>query len=277
MRPPIILLFGVIASFLTAFTVYRAVQQPAPVAAVASPVGVTPVVVAATDLPFGTVLDARHLRAIEWPAGSMPPNAYAAPETLIGRVTMAHMVNNEPVTNDKLAPVGSKGLLPLVIEQGMRAVTVKVNEVTAVGGFIVPGSRVDVLITADVKMPAEVPTGRNGQSDVQSVSAHRTRTLLQNVTVLALGQVLESNDPKPPGNLSTATLLVTPEQTEMLALAASEGSLQLALRNFADNDQLSSQGKATEDLFGAPVRPTHDVPTDQVEFIRGAERVVLAF
>lgn len=282
MRPTIVLVLGLITSTLTALLVYRAVQRPAPppppIAAPPPDLHTSPVVVAAHDMPLGTTLDERDLKTIDWPQTALPANAYAGPETLVGRVTIARLVGNEPVTNDKLAPVGTRGLLPLVIEPGMRAVTVKVNEVTAVGGFMVPGSRVDVLVTADVRAPAEVPGGPNGQTAVQPVAQRHTRTLLQNVTVLALGQVLEyGGDPKPPGSLTTATLLVLPDQGELLALAAAEGQLHLVLRNFADNTMVASGGKTAEDLFDLPPRAPRTVPTNQVEMIRGGDRIIQAF
>ncbi len=282
MRPTIILGLGLVASLVTAALVYRAVQPSAapPAAHTQEPPRVNKVVLAANDLPLGTTLEAHHLKAVDWPAGLMPQDAYASPETLIGRVTISRIVTNEPLTNDKLAPIGTRGLMPLVIEPGMRAITVRVNEVAAVGGFIVPGTRVDVLLTTDAaKGPvdaveaSEKPTARaDGQ--------HQTQTLLQNVTVLALGQIMEgNNDAKPPSALTTATLLVTPDNGELLALAASEGALQLVLRNFSDTAIFESQGKKSGDLFAVTSHVDHaSLPQqEEVEVIRGAERLVLRF
>jgi pilus assembly protein CpaB len=281
MRPNLVLIFGLIASTLTAVVVYHSVERPSgPVAPAPRAQATNPVVIAASEVPIGTALEAKHLRTIEWPAAAMPANVHPAPEALVGRVTITRLVANEPLTDDKLAPVGTKGLLALVIEPGMRAVTVKVNEVTAVGGFIAPGSRVDVLLTGNVRLPAEVPSGSGGRTDVEAVSEQRTRTLLQNVTVLALGQLLEQNDAKPPGNLTTATLLVTPDNAELLALAEAAGSLQLMLRSFADNDAITSHGKGVTDLFALPSHApvmVPDIATEHIELIRGAERVVLSF
>jgi pilus assembly protein CpaB len=283
MRPTIILGLGLVASVVTATLVYRAVQPAAapPVAQTAEAPRLNKVVLAANDLPLGTTLDAHHVKAVDWPAGLMPQDAYASPETLIGRVTISRIVTNEPLTNDKLAPVGTRGLLPLIIEPGMRATTVRVNEVAAVGGFIVPGSRVDVLLTTDAaKGPVDAVEASEKPSAAQQSGQHQTQTLLQNVTVLALGQMMESNnEAKPPAALTTATLLVTPEHGELLALATSEGSLQLVLRNFADNVIVASQGKRSDDLFAANGRADRNLepPQDQVEVIRGAERLVLRF
>lgn len=283
MRPTIILGLGLVASVVTAALVYRAVQPPAapPVAQAPEAPRVNKVVLAAADLPLGTTLEARHLKAVDWPVGLMPQDAYASPETLIGRVTISRIVTNEPLTNDKLAPIGTRGLLPLVIEPGMRALTVRVNEVAAVGGFVVPGSRVDVLLTADAAKGAVDAVAASEKPTTQKEAGqHQTQTLLQNVTVLALGQLMESNnEAKPPSALTTATLLVSPENGELLALATSEGTLQLVLRNFSDNTIVASQGKKSDDLFALNAHTEYStVPQqEQVEMIRGAERLVLRF
>jgi len=284
MRPNVLLVSGLVASTITALAVYRAVQHvplPSPSSPAQAP-RPNPVVIAAVDLPLGTVIEGRHLRTVDWPSGATPASTFTAPDPIVGRVTIARLIANEPLTNEKLAPAGAKGLLPLVIEPGMRAVTVKVNEVTGVGGFITPGSRVDVLITGGVHVATEVPSGAAGRTEVEAVPRHRSRTLLQNVTVLALGQVLETNDPKPQANVSTATMLVTPDQAELLALATTQGSLQLVLRSYSDNATVASPGKSDADLFDVPAEPVRgpqgpEAPTTHVELIRGAERVVLNF
>jgi pilus assembly protein CpaB len=291
MRPTVVLGLGLVASLITAILVYRMVGRapaPAPMATAPEPAKLNLVVVAAGDLPLGTTLEERHLKAVDWPVGATPKNVYSSPQTLVGRVTLARLIGNEPVTNDKLAPVGTKGLLPLIIELGMRAFTIKVNEVTAVNGFIVPGSRVDLLITGDVNVPAELPGGGVGQPEMGTTRQRQTRTLLQNVTVLAMGQLLEpSGGMQPPGSTTTATLLVTPPQSELLALAATEGPITLVLRNFADNEIVASAGKSTQDLFGGgnsgvtraavAVPPPPATQTDAVELIRGTDRVTVPF
>lgn len=283
MRPPIVLAAGIIFAGLTAMVVYRA-TQPAPAPLAAAPVAPTTqaVVVAAADLTLGTTLDAASLKTVQWPINALPQGPYASPETVVGRVILSRLSINEPVTSDRLAPVGTRGLLPLVIDPGMRAVTVRVNDVTAINGFIVPGSRVDVLITGSVQVPGEVAGGgTTGQTEVVPVASHRTKTMLSNVTVLAMGRMMEGGDPKTAEQVSTATLLVTPGDAEMLTLAGSEGTLQLVLRNFADNAPIISNGKTSPDLFGMGGGPSalggRPAPVDQVEVIRGAERLTLSF
>jgi pilus assembly protein CpaB len=281
MRPTIVLAAGVIFASLTALMVYNA-SQPAPappVAAAAAPT-TQPVVVAAVDMPLGTTLDPASLKTVEWPLTALPQGPYASPETLAGRVTLTRLATNEPVTSDRLAPVGTRGLLPLVIDPGMRAATVRVNDVTAINGFIVPGSRVDVLLTGSVQIAGEVAGGiTSGQTDIAPVASHRTRTLLSNVTVLAMGRMMEGGDPKTAEAVTTATVLVSPSDAELLTLASSEGTLQLLLRNFADNAPNFSNGKSTPDLFGlGSTEPSgRAVPIDHVEVIRGSERLTLTF
>lgn len=273
MRPALVLALGILVSTVAAVLVYRALEQPteptAPPPVVAA-VKTTPIVVAAAELPLGALLTAEQMKVVNWPAGAQPENAFGRPEELVGRMVTARVVPNEVLTVDKLAPTGANALLPVVIAPGMRAVTVRVNEVTAVSGFILPGSHVDVLVTADVR-------GTEGQA----APGRHTRTLLQNVSVLAVGQSLDSRaEPKPASTLTTATLLATPEQAELLALASMDGSLQLVLRNFADNDVVRSGGKSSDDLFALARRPdetTPDGPITQVELIRGSDRAVQTF
>ncbi len=285
MRPATILAVGLVASGTTATLVYRAVQNRVVVKTVtanaAMAVPVKPVVVASEEVPFGAKLEEGQLKVVDWPATALPPNVFEARDKVTGRVVLARLVPNEPITAEKLAPTGDHGLLTLVIEPGMRAVTVRINEVAAVGGFITPGTRVDVLVTAEMKAP---PAGNVPPSgDAPPPSERHTRTVLQNVTVLALGQVVEPTSGQPkPGEaqaLTTATLLVTPEQAEMLALGTAEGQLQLVLRNFEDNEIVRSPGKAAHDLFetGRGSASPDALAANRVEVIRGVQRLEVSF
>jgi pilus assembly protein CpaB len=284
MRPVTILAVGLVASGTTATLVYRAVQHRVVVKTVttnANPnAAVKPVVVAAEELPFGAKLEEAQLKVVDWPAAALPPNAFEARDQVAGRVVLARVVPNEPITTEKLAPAGDRGLLSMVVEPGMRAVTVRVNEVAAVGGFIVPGTRVDVLVTAELKTPPAIAAGGGGVEPTLPSERH-TRTVLQNVTVLALGQVVEPAGGQPkPGEaqaLTTATLLVTPEQGELLALGAAEGQLQLVLRNFEDNQIVRSPGKAAHDLFDHTRGSQETLAVNRVEVIRGAQRLEVSF
>jgi pilus assembly protein CpaB len=283
MRPVTILAVGLVASGTTAALVYRAVQHRVIVKTVTADstanVHVKPVIVAGSEVAFGARLAEDQLKIVEWPVTAMPANAFETKEKLVGRVALAHLVPNEPITEEKLAPTGEHGLLSLVIDPGMRGVTVRVNEVAAVGGFIVPGSRVDVLVTAELKQPTRIINAGEPTPSENAQGERHSRTVLQNVTVLALGQLLQASGQPKPGEaqaLTTATLLVTPEQGELLALGAAEGQLQLVLRNFEDNRIVHSPGKAAHELFeGGPKR--EEVAANRVEVIRGAERLAVTF
>jgi pilus assembly protein CpaB len=279
MRPKlhnVVLVLGVPIALFMGLYVYRLANAPTP-EPVVTQTPTSQVLVAAVDVPFGTALEAHHLKTVAWPSDVLPPGAgtIADRDRLLGRVTLTRLSANQPVTEDKLAAPGSKGLLSLMIDQGMRAVTVRINEVTAVGGFIVPGSRVDVLITGTA--PGGIA------ADGSPINERQTHTLLQNVTVIAIGQMLDNGssaaETKATAAASTATLLVTPDQAEMLALASTDGNLQLVLRNFEDDNVTVTTSKKMRDLFEgtAGKEPEQLAATPKVELIRGMERLNVTF
>ena len=183
------------------------------------------------------------------------------------------MVANEMVLESKLAPVGAGAGLPTVIPAGMRAVSVKVDEVIGVAGFVLPGTRVDVLVT--VEAPEE---------DSEPV----TKLVLQNVQVLAAGESIQRDSEGKPQNVTVITLLVSPDDAEKLTLAATEGLIQLALRNVMDQDSVRTVGSDVGSLVSrrpparpaAPAakpsvrRPAPPAPATQVETYRGTVREV---
>ncbi len=180
-----------------------------------------PVVVAAVDLSPGTKLSLANLKTIEIPKETVPMGTYSDPAALVDRVVKTTIYSGEFVLDGKLSVLGSAGGFSGLIPIGMRAMTVSVDAVTAVGGFILPNSRVDVLVTVPN------PTDKEESS---------TRIVLEDVLVLAIDQKIESTNDQPAPESQTATLLVTPEQAEKLALGSIEGKLRLALRNAADRD-----------------------------------------
>lgn len=238
-----------------------------------------PVVVANTDLALGSELRSDDLSVIEWPAGSAPEGAFASQSELVGRGLIVSVVRHEPILPAKLASKEAGTGLPPIIPAGKRAVSVKVNEVIGVAGYVLPGTFVDVVATAN---PSTRP------EDVTS------KVVLSNVQVLTAGTRLEQDkkDGKPM-QVTVVTLLVTPEQSERLALASSEGKIQLALRNPLDSSAPETPGIRPGVLLGqakpAPVatrRPSAPPLLQQsapppapptVEIIRGdkRERVVV--
>ena len=202
-----------------------------------------PVVVAAADLPVGSELRRDDLRIIEWPANAAPQGAFSSVDQLVGRGLVLPVIQNEPLLPLKLAPKEAGAGLPPVIPAGLRAVSVRVNEVIGVAGYVLPGTRVDVLGTLN---PTEQRT------DVTS------KVILTNVQVLAAGTKIDRDaDGNKPVPVTVVTLLVSPEESERLTLASTEGKIQLALRNPLDSDSPATKGIKPAALLGfaPPERP----------------------
>jgi pilus assembly protein CpaB len=228
-----VLAIAVLAGGGLAYGTYNFMQNQ-PVKTVTIPT--QPVVVAAADLQLGAEIRTEDLTVMDFPAGQAPEGSFAKPADVIGRGLVVPIVKNEPILDAKLASREAGSGLPPVIPEGMRAVSVRVNEVVGVAGYVLPGNRVDVVATAS-------PT--NNQSDMTS------KVVLSNVQVLTAGTRLEQDqkDGKPV-QVSVVTLLVNPEQSERLALASTEGKIQLALRNPLDMGNPDTPGIKTAHLVG---------------------------
>jgi pilus assembly protein CpaB len=194
------------------------------------------VVVAAADLDVGAEITRDDIRVIDWPKNSVPQQAISDPKDVIGRGLILPVIQNEPILPMKLASKDAGAGLPPAIPPGLRAMSVRVNEVIGVAGYVLPGTRVDVLATVN-------PTGQGG--DITS------KVILTNVQVLASGTKIErdvrDNKPMP---VSVVTLLVAPEESERLTLAATEGKIQLALRNPLDKGVTNTPGIRPAALLG---------------------------
>ena len=195
------------------------------------------VVVAKVDIPVGTRLIPEQLTVAQFPANVTPEGAIPAiDENLIGRVVTVSLSPRDPVTDAKLAPIGAAGGLSSMIPEGYRAMTVAVNEVVGVSGFIMPGTLVDVVVVI-------APPAGAGQEGMIS------KIVLQNIKVLASGQNIDkpNNAREVERSIRAVTLQVTPEQAEKLALASSEGKLQLVMRNSVDqaDEQTAGANKRT--------------------------------
>jgi pilus assembly protein CpaB len=192
-------------------------------------------VVASRTLPLGTVVSGDAVKLREAPENLFPTGGFSKVEDVVGRPVTATIQADEAVLEARLAPRGSgAGLAPL-IPPGMRAISVRVNDVVGVAGFVLPGLRVDVLVTGQ-------PAGR---------AETQTRTVLQNVPVLSAGQTIQT-DGKSAISAPVVTLLVTPEDAEALTLANTEGRIQLVLRNSSDGVVAQPRGRQLSDLYGAP-------------------------
>ncbi len=197
------------------------------------------VVVAKVEIPVGSRIIPEQLTIAQFPADVTPVGAISEiDENLIGRVVITAISPKDPVTESKLAPVGSLGGLSSVIPEGYRAMTVKVDDVVGVSGFIMPGTLVDVVVVI------QPPKGTANEEVISKI-------VLQNIKVLASGQNIDKpkNDREVERSVKAVTLQVTPEQTEKLALASSEGKLQLVMRNSVDQADEKTSGANKRSLL----------------------------
>src|ERR1700733_12824671 len=238
-RPAIFVVLAGIAAMVAAMVVYSALKRREAQVQQAMAQSVD-IVVAAHDLTLGTRLDAGALKSVRWSRDSLPPGAIMDPGSVIGQFTKSSFIQNEPIVADRLF-TGDKnaGILPLLIPTGMRAMSVPVDEVSDIAGFVLPHTHVDVLVSLS-------------QAD-RSIS----RIVLQDVEVLAIAQDIErfNDQPQP---VRVVTVLVTPEQAERLTLASREGTLRLAMRNYNDKQIVSTDGVDLTQMMGtgpAPLPP----------------------
>lgn len=203
----------------------------------------TEVMVAANDLQVGARVEEHDIKVIKIPNGDMPPGAPRAKKDVIGRGVIIPISKGEFILPNRLAGENAGAGLPSLIPPGMRAVSVRVNEVVSVAGFVTPGTRVDVLLTG-------APSGSDQQ----------TTTVLQNVEVLASGHTLERTSTGEAQNTAVITLLVTPDDAQRLTLASTEGHIQLALRNPLDTKQDDVAPSISRALYrgvAPPPSPVH--------------------
>lgn len=230
-----------------------------------------PVVLAGRDLALGEVLENADLRVVEWPASVVPVGFSSSREELVGQAIITDIQVNEAILATKLADTGLRGLIPL-IPPGMRALSVRVDEVVGVAGFVTPQTRVDVIL---------IMTPPGSQDPISKV-------ILQNIQALAAGQEIRESEDGRPTTVTVVTVLVTPEEAEMLALASMEGQIQMALRHTLDLESIQTGGERASRLFAGVGsgnrRPTVRVgstsPTAQesiIEIYRGGVRTLISY
>ncbi len=233
-----ILLVAIVIASGCAWIVYRIVSVRM---TASKPVATTRVVAAAKDIPLGAVLTTADLTTMTV-AGAPPKGAILKPEDAIGRGVITEISQGEPILESHLAGLGSGGGLAPTIPQGMRACAVRVDEVVGVAGFVIPGMRVDVLVSGN-------PPGAAG-----SENGVETETLLQNIQVLSAGTDIQRDAEGKPQQVQVVNLLVTLEQAELLSLASNSLKIQLVLRNPLDTQVAKVPATAMRNLFanGAP-------------------------
>jgi len=251
----------------------------------------TDLVIAGRPLSVGLTIKSTDVKVIKVPKAAFPKGAFTKPEDVLDRPVTSNILLEEPILDGRLAQRGSGTGLAPVIPVGMRAVTVRVNDVVGVAGYVLPGMRVDILITGH-------PPGNPMKI---------TKTVLQNLTVLSAGKTMQTDQSGKPVDAPNVTLLVTPAQAETLTLAGNEGHIQLVLRNGGDQNIEKTDGASVAALYGAhsktprnassdgdepaprprvrrepppviaaapPMLPPPPPPPDQIISIRGIERKV---
>lgn len=222
----------------------------------------TKVVVAARDLPLGTVLQPADVRLIDWHGDAVPAGYMRDAAAVVGRGLITPVKANEVVMEAKLAPRGAGGGLAVTIPDGMRAVSVRVDDVIGVAGFVLPGTHVDVVLTLPPQLDRK-----------EAVS----QVVLQNVPVLAAGQVVQQDAQGKPVTVSVITLLVTPHDGETLILAANQGKIQMALRNSLDQAELPTPGVNARGLLRSVPQGTGQAGRSRAAAAEASGTVVEAY
>src|SRR5579862_5499008 len=209
---------AIVVALLFSAYVYRTFKR----ISVAQPVATDHIVVAYRPIQLGERVDSSNLRLIDWPASEPVAGMFHSIEDCAGRALITPVAQNEPILESKLAPKEAGAGLPATIPEGMRGLSVAVNDVIGVAGFVIPGTMVDVLVTGEI-----AGSKNTGENNI-------TRTILENVRVLAAGQKVEQDRDGKPQTVPVVTLLVSPEDADKLAMASTQGKIQLALRNTID-------------------------------------------
>ncbi len=232
-RPFLMLALALASGGTAAYLALRYIRQQA------TPLMAQPrnaqVVVASRTLAVGTVLGEQDVKTIEWVGGAVPPGYLGTPEQALSRGLIVGVAENEPILEGKLAALGVGGGLPVIIEPGMRAFSMAVDQIVGVAGWVLPSTRVDVLLT---------------MNDMQGTREPATKVIMQNVRTLAAGQSIQQDKEGKPQPVGVVTFLLTPEQAETLALASGQGRIQLALRNTLDTSLVQTRGTRQSALMG---------------------------
>lgn len=198
-------------------------------------IATVPVVVALADMPEGATIDRSLVTANPWPVPTIPAGAFSSPDSVVGRVTRVAVFKGEPIVPGRLAPAGTGPGLEVKITPGKRAMALRINDVAGISGFIQPNSRVDVMVTL----------ANQAQGQKQQVA----KLFMENMRVLSVGHEVQRDAQGKPINAATITLEVTPEEAERLAVATSQGSIQLVLRGYGDPDSIDTKGATSRDVL----------------------------
>jgi pilus assembly protein CpaB len=274
----IVLLVAVLVGGLLSYAVYNYLQTR-PVTVYKTPE--KNIVVAAGKLQLGTLLKDENLKFVPWPATNLPAGYFEKKEDLVSRGLIQPVVENEPILESKLAPKGSGAGLPPIIPSGMRALSIRANEIIGVAGYVLPGTRVDVVLTATLP----------------SATEPITKIVLQNVEVVSAAQDIQKDAEGKPKTVTVVTLLAKPEDIEKITSASSQGQFQLALRNPLDMEEAKTRGIQMSQLIRGSAPPAPPVaksarriatvvqapvpppvaPAINIEVIKGEQRSTVKF
>jgi pilus assembly protein CpaB len=220
------------------------------------------VVVARQEIPLGAKITPEQLTLAQIPNGSVADGAFKKIDQVVGRVAITPIGVRETITSMKLAPEGTGGGLSAVIPEGYRAMTVKVDDVVGISGFVMPGSYVDVVAVITPQAQGET-------------TGPISKIVLQHIKVLASGAKIDSpENQREPSKVNAVTLMVTPEEAEKLVLATNEGKLQLVMRNYHDDENTDTKGanKSTllsgENVKPEPAPPSQAKPDEPKQWVR---------
>jgi pilus assembly protein CpaB len=258
-RGTIFLIAAVVAGSVATFAIHKYVSIKTQVPVAAS----RQVFIAVADISPGTVISGAAVKAVTWPQAVIPPKSAATMAEIDGRVVKVPIPQGNPILFSMLAPEGTAAGLSGILDDGKRALTVKVDEVAGVAGFIHPGDHVDVLMDLSLKGEGE----------------HFSKTILHDILVLTTGQIWEQKGNNKPMVVNTVTMELTPEDAEVLNLASNEGKIRLALRNRNNRTVAQTSGVTTSILVaGGAAKKESKVaaalPAQEktVEVIKGLER-----
>jgi pilus assembly protein CpaB len=228
-RLVLVLVLASVVGLITSTMVYRILS------AIAQPEKAETIVVASVNIGMAETITGQHVKLVAWPKASIPSGAVRSLADAEGRVVRSSIVAGEPLLDGKLAPQlsGKGGLMPMLVPEGLRGITIKVDDATRESGFVLPNSRVDVLVS--------MPRSPGSQERI-------SKLILQDIGVLAAGQTVELRDNKPV-TVTTVTLALAPSQAEKIALAQTEGKLMLAVRNLRDNQVVETRGVTAATLL----------------------------
>jgi pilus assembly protein CpaB len=241
---------SLVIAVVGSFFLYNWVQKrTAPKEVVKVEADAVPVAVAAADLAWGTQIKPEMVKAVPYLRESLPTGYFAKVDELNGRVLIAQMKINAPITEHHLAPLDIRtGGVSAVLKEGKRAVSVKGDKVIGLAGLIYPGNRVDVLVTIQDPQKKE----------------DRTKLILENIPVLATGTQIQKNEKGEPSPVDVYTLEVTPEEAERLSLAGAEGKIQLALRSVLDSETVLTKGVNVPQMLSY-LSPSNPPPKEEAK------------